>query len=239
MSKTTMRIAVILLLLGLLATLLTAGLTARMLWIQQEMDAVESHIVSITRERRSNGDRHTVMIRYVYDGQSHTVRYNTYYATMKVGDPITIYVDPEQPSRYYQPNVFTHVIMPGIFAVTLTAVGLPFYIVSRKNKKAHSALVGKGKKETAVITEVHTRKMTITINGRPHRSKQIVCQVTDEDFGLSKTYTSRRFLSPLYDSIQEGTSTVDVWIDRQDKENYFVDTDSIKHTPNNDFDASL
>lgn len=81
--------------------------------------------------------------------------------------------------------------------------------------------------------------MRITINGRPYRSKQIVCQVTDDVFGLSKTYTSRRFLAPLHDAIQEGTSTVDIWIDRQDKDKYFVDTDSIKHNPSNDFDVSF
>lgn len=94
MFKTPMRVAVILLLLGFFSTLLTVGLTTRMLWIRQEMEPVESHIVSITRERRSNADRHNVMIHYVYDGHSYTVRYNTYYATMKVGDLITIYVDP-------------------------------------------------------------------------------------------------------------------------------------------------
>ncbi|TVP86617.1 MAG: DUF3592 domain-containing protein [Acholeplasmataceae bacterium] len=221
--------------LAVLLISLTIFLVSRMLWIKSEMHAIDSTIVSITRGLGRSS--HTVMISYNYEGQSYTVQYNTYSASMRVGDNITIYIDPDNPDQYYQPNLLTHVLIPGIFALAFGAVGFPMFFSSRKTKKIKNSLMTSGRKMVGTITDLKTNHTTsITVGGRRLFKNHITCRVIDDFSGSEKTYKSRGFWRSSDFNLNIGVSTVDVWVDRQDKEKYFVDFDSIQVSPKETID---
>lgn len=214
--------------LAIISISLTVLLVSRLLWIRSEMHTIESTITSIARD----GDSHIVMINYRYEGRSYTVRYNTYYASMRVGDKVTIYVNPENPAKYYQANLFTHVFLPGVFAFAFGVVGIPMFISSHKTSRIKSKLMSSGRKILGTVTDIKTNHGTsITIGGSRHFKNHITCSIIDDFTGIEKVYKSRGFWKPSNFDVKLGLSTVDIWIDSQDQENYFVDTDSIRYRP--------
>lgn len=200
-------------------------LAIRLNWIKEEMVQVESTIVSITRY---GDDDHIVMIEYTYKSVLYSGKYNIYTSDMREGDTILIYVNPENPSTFYSASTFLHIILPGIFAVIFAAIGFPLYIYVFKINKIKKNMIQHGRKKIGVITEVKTNYNYTMSKGR-HRSYRthIIVSVID-DYTLQEVkYKSRGFWGPSDLGVQIGVTEVDVWMDRDHKKVYYVDTDKV------------
>lgn len=200
-------------------------LAIRLNWIKNEMVPVESTIVSITRYGE---DDHIVMIEYTYDSVLYSGKYNIYTSDMREGDTIMIYVNPENPSKFYSANTFLYIILPGIFAVVFAAIGFPLFIYAFKINKIKKSMIQNGRKKIGVITEVKTNYNYTMSKGR-HRSyrSHIIVSVIDDYTQQEVKYKSRGFWSPSDLGVQLGVTEIDVWVDRDNKNVYYVDTDKI------------
>jgi hypothetical protein len=207
-------------------------LAFRLSWIKNEMVEVESTIISISR---FDNDNHLVMIEYVYDNIVYIDRYHIYSSTMQEGDIINIYVDPNFPEINYQPDIFFYFVFPGIFALVFGGIGFAGLFSWIRKKQLKTKYMTSGKKVVATIVDMKTNYQIRMTTGRHHSYRShFICKVTDEYLGTEQVFKSRSFWLPSGHGIQTGISKVDVYIDINDKNNYFVDIDSISTQP---FDA--
>jgi len=198
-------------------------LAFRMSWIKEKMISIDSTIVSITQY---GDDDHLVMIEYTYQQTTYTVKYNIYYSSMRIGDTITIYIDPINPAKHYAIDIFFYFIFPGIFALIFAGIGLPIFIHTFKMNRRKKRLIENGKKIIGTITHVKTNFNYTMTTGRHRKYRtHIICKVID-DYSLKETeYKSHGFWSSSELDIQSGTTEVEVWIDREDKRIYYVNID--------------
>lgn len=212
--------------LGVIALGVMIALTMRMSWIKQEMIETESEIISI---ERYGDDNNEVMISYVYENMTYTAKSSFYSSSMRIGDYITIYIDPTNPAKIYQVDRFFYTFFPGIFAFVFLAIGTPTFLHAFKTSRLRKRLMENGKKVIGTIVEVHTNyRSTMTINNRRYHKTTITCRL-DEDYSLIERTFKSRFWTPQEMLIQPNESDVDIWVDTENPNIYFVDTDNIRN----------
>jgi hypothetical protein len=214
---------------SMVMVILLIFLINRMSWITEEMLKIDSTIVSISGQ---GSDNPIVTIEYVYEGISYTVRYNTYSSSMREGDIVTIYIDPEYPTIYYQPSIFSYYILPGMMALVFGAVGFPLFFSSRKRNNLKKRLLESGTKIVGKIVDVKTN-FHYTMNVGRHRyfRTHITCSIVDEFSDEETLYKSLGFWGPADLDVELGVSVADIWIDRQHPQIYYVDHESIQRYP--------
>ncbi len=189
--------------------------------IRQDMIPVEGRIASIDV---ASNDRTTVMIEYIFNGTTYSFRSSTFSSTMRVGDASTVYIDPNNPSVYHQSDLFLFILVPGILAVVFGGIGIFTYLPFIKAKKRHRTLMQNGSKRRAIITSLSTNQ-SVTMN-KMYKS-HLTCKIVDAYTEEETIYKSKSFWAPKDFRVETGVSTVDVWIDPNDKFNYHVDTSSL------------
>lgn len=185
------------------------------------MVAIESTVVLID----SNDN---IVIRYEYEETDYIDNADIYKSWIKVGDTITIYIDPSRPNINYQPDFFFYIIFPGIFAVVFGAIGFSGFILNIRYKNKKKSYIMQGKKLIAVITDLHINHLiTMRVNRNISYRSHIMCEHTDDFTDAKQVFKSAKFWLPADHEIKPGTTHVHVYVDRNDSNKYFVDVESI------------
>lgn len=175
-----------------------------------------------TYRTRSNGKtrtRHDVYIEYEVDGQRYDRELNHYTAGMHVGQHVEVYYNPDDPGDARAEADFAYGIL-GIMGLIFGLIGGSFLFTIISSKIKFKRLLENGERLTGTITDVITIT-NVRINGRhPFKAE---CTVEDVLTGEKYLYSSQQVTTDI--SFLIG-STVDVYVDPDDKSKYFIDLDS-------------
>ena len=163
---------------------------------------------------------HDVYVEYRVDRQVYNCMLNTYTSSMYEGKKIEVMYDPENPgdvrvSNYIAPIilVFMGLIFGGIGG------GMFFANVAASGKR--KKLLENGDRVTGTIINVIT-VTNVRINHRhPYKAE---VEVSDPFTGERYLYSSKQVMDDIHYMVG---STVDVYVDRDDKSKYYVDLDSV------------
>ncbi|MBQ8175451.1 MAG: DUF3592 domain-containing protein [Oscillospiraceae bacterium] len=176
-----------------------------------------------TYRTRSNGKtktHHNVFIEYEIDGKTYNRELNYYTASMYEGKEIEVMYNPDNPADARANDDFAWIILVFMGLIFGTLGGGLFFtnvIAGGKRKK----LMENGDRVTGTITDVIT-VTNVKINGRhPYKAEiEVIDPYTSEKY----LYSSKQVIDDI--SYMVG-STVDVYVDRDDKSKYYVDLDSV------------
>lgn len=209
---------------SVIALIIMMFLYFRMLWIEDTMAPVESTIVYIDRTRENP----VVVIEYLYDGLLYEGNSSIYSSSMSVGDRIMIYVNPNHPETIYQPDFFFYIIFPGIFAVAFGAIGFTGLIIGLRTSQMKKKYMTSGKRVVATITDIHmNHNNRLIVGSKVSYRSHIKCNFIDEFSGVEISFKSKGFWLPSGHGLQNGISTVHVYVDKTDNAKYFVDLESL------------
>lgn len=163
---------------------------------------------------------HDVYVEYRVDRQVYNGMLNTYTSSMYEGKEIEVMYDPENPGNVRVSNYIAPIIL--IFMGLIfggVGGGLFFANVAASGKR--KKLLENGDRVTGTITNVIT-VTNVRINGRhPFKAEvEVVDPYTSEKY----LYSSKQIMDDIYYMVG---STVDVYVDRDDKSKYYVDLDSV------------
>lgn len=173
-------------------------------------------VVATIYEIESTSDGYRVRIEYIIDNEVIQNTYKYYVFTMKVGDEHTIKYNPNNYRDYVTvshtdniSNIFFSVI--GLIAVIVL---IKIIISNKKREKLLKSLVGNSKHKVLRIFEFEKINTT-----RKKMAYNIICFDDETNTGY---VSNKRYESPgLLFEIDE---KIDLYIDYEDEENFFIDT---------------
>lgn len=178
-------------------------------------DEVPARITEITVSQ-------SVYVEYTYQNEHYTARSNVYNSNMRVGDELRVYVDPDDPQNIYaQGTNIIFIVFASLGTAFLAAAAILLALTARRKRKKEE-LLAHGERAEATIMEV-ARAPLVKINGRsPY---QIICCVSDSS-GYATRYKTG-YLTRDPSAALAGRQTLPVYLDPDDKENYYIALEEI------------
>lgn len=178
-----------------------------------------SEISRIDKDRDSNGDYHyTVFVTYEVDGIEYNNEINVYTSDMRVGSAVEIKYLASDPNEIYvvgSENFFNTFLIIIIIANVIPA-GIILYFIILNQKIKHLRITGKKKSLTLIGFEINA---SVSINGRsPY---YLLCQdpISEEIYITNKYYLNTSKF-PI-------GNNVNIYIDQEDENYFFIDVNSI------------
>lgn len=181
-------------------------------------------ITEIDRYTTGSGDDRTthydVYVEYRVDRQVYNGILNTYTSSMYEGKEIEVMYDPAKPTDVRVKDYIAPIIL-AIMGLVFGGVGGGMFFANVAASGKRKRLLENGDRVTGTITNVIT-VMNVRINNRhPYKAE---VEVNDPFTGEKYLYSSKQVLDDIYYMVG---STVDVYVDRDDKSKYYVDLDSV------------
>lgn len=210
---------------GLIFFLIGAFLSTEIFNYENKIDTT-GIITDIESYRDIDGDvDYDVYVSYNVDGREYESKLNSYSATFYKGKEVNIYYNKEDPNKIGMKSMdFLFLIFPGIGLAFM--IGGGFNLLSKNNQKK----LGKKLKETGELVYanyVKTRKNTsYAVNGvHPYN---IVCEWNNPQDNKKYTFKSENIWDDPQRIIEEkNIKTVPVYINPENKKQYFMDLDYI------------
>lgn len=181
-------------------------------------------ITDIDTYRTGSGDNrtthHDVYVEYRVDRQVYNGMLDYYSSSMYVGKEIEVMYNPNNPADIRGSSNFTWIIL-AFMGLIFGAVGGGIFFTNVTAGGKCKKLMENGDRVTGTITNV-IAVTNVRINHR-HPFKAEV-EVIDPYTGEKYLYSSKQVLDDIYYMVG---STVDVYVDRDDKSKYYVDLDSV------------
>lgn len=187
--------------------------------------STEAKIVDITIEQyRSSRGKHNsdydAWVEYYVDGEKYEQKLNEYSSSMYIGQNMEIFYDPENPNKIMRDSYVLEIVFISVGGL-LVIVGVIFSTVYIKGKSRIKRLKSEGEVLNGSITNIYPND-NIIVNGR-HPFK-LECQVIEPFSGETYLYSSGNINQDVTHLMGE---TVTVYVDKNDKSNYYVDTDEL------------
>lgn len=181
-------------------------------------------ITEIDRYTTGSGDdrttHHDVYVEYRVDRQVYNCMLNTYTSSMYEGKEIEVMYDPANPGDV-RVNDYIAPIILAFMGLVFGGVGGGMFFSNVAASVKRKKLLENGDKVTGTITNVIT-VTNVRINHRhPYKAE---VEVNDPFTGERYLYSSKQVMDDIYYMVG---STVDVYVDRDDKSKYYVDLDSV------------
>lgn len=127
--------------IGIFVLLLRVGLDTKNK--KEVWTATTSVIQDIERDTyRSGGEiktDHDVYVSYVYDGVEHEGELDYYSSTMRIGDEVTIYVNPQNPNEFVDDSSSLLIVMSFIFLIVFPGAGITVIVQAVKGNVQYGA----------------------------------------------------------------------------------------------------
>ncbi len=172
-----------------------------------------------TYRTRRNGEsrtEHNVFVTYEVDGKTYDRELGYYSTGMYEGKEIEIMYAPGDPGNIHFPSIFPYLIL-GIMGVVFGAIGGGLFFSGINKSLKRKNLIKTGEVLTGTITNVVT-VTNVRINGR-HPYK-VECEVVDQITGEKYLYSSESIMNDMSCFIG---SSIDVYVDPNDKSKYYMD----------------
>lgn len=187
----------------------------------QEAISTEGTISDIYLEESEKSDVHRVIVSYKADSELMSGRLNYYSSTMKIGDQLTLYYHPDNPSRVRGgASMFLDWIFFGA-ALSTVALGSLLVGFSVRKKKLKKRLLESGMRLSAVITDVRL-KQNESVNGR--HPYVVDCEYRTPEGSVYVFSSGALWDRPADDVID---SVVYVYVDPKNYRKYYVDVSTI------------
>ncbi len=176
-----------------------------------------------TYRTRSNGKtrtRHNVFVEYEVDGKTYNRELNYYTSSMYEGKEIEVMYNPDNPADIRGGGTGIAMVILCIMGLIFGAIGGGLFFTNVAAGGKRKKLMENGDRVTGTITNVIT-VMNVRINGRHPFKAEI--EVIDPYTGEKYLYSSKQVMNDINYMIG---STVDVYVDRNNKSKYYVDLDS-------------
>lgn len=183
-------------------------------------------ITEIWSSRDSDNNRnHKVYVSYVAEGNEYESTLNGYSSSFYEGKEIEIYYDKDNPNKIGMKSLdLLILIVPGIGLIFLI-IGGTGILVKVNKKKLEKRLRENGELMYADYVETIIN-ISYSVNGR-HPYK-IICEWTNPLDGEEYTFKSKNIWSNPEDIIEErNIKQFPIYIDKNNKKQYFVDIDSL------------
>lgn len=189
--------------------------------------------IDISYSYDSDGERkkdYNVYVEFIVDGKKYEGYLNDYNSSMRVGDTTKVYYDPLNPANFKGSSDSVVAIIFIIVGLGLTIIGVVIMLVNvvisvrRKNKKAY--LMQNGIRISAIIDNIDYN-YNYSINGiHPYKIK---CSYKDIYTNKIYIFYSKNIWFDVQSIVTSGlTSVVDVYMDKNDPTNYYIDVDPLK-----------
>ncbi len=223
-SGVTNIIGIVFLLVGVLLVIVSIITFVGNKQFEANAETVMATITEIdTYRTRSNGKnktRHDVFIEYEVDGKTYNRELNYYTSSMYEGKEIEVMYNPDNPADARADENIASIILV-FMGLIFGSVGGGLFFANVFAGSKRKKLMANGDRVTGTITDIIT-VTNVRINGRhPYKAE---CEVIDYLTGEKYLYSSKQVINDI--SYMVG-STVDVYVDRDDKSKYYVDLDSV------------
>jgi len=181
-------------------------------------------ITEIDRYTTGSGDdrttHHDVYVEYRVDRQVYNCMLNTYNSSMYEGKEIEVMYNPDAPGDV-RVNDYTAPIILVFMGLIFGGIGGGMFFANVAAGGKRKKLMENGDRVIGTITNVIT-VTNVRINGRhPFKAEvEVIDPYTSEKY----LYSSKQIMDDIYYMVG---STVDVYVDRDDKSKYYVDLDSV------------
>lgn len=222
-ASATNIIGIVFLLVGVIVILVSVFISISDAKFREGAESTMAVITDIEVDRyRRNGETHTdhdVYVEYEVDGKTYETLLNYYDSSMFVGQEIEVFYHPEAPGDVRAESFFAPVFLV-LFGLVFGIIGGAFVVSNARKIAKHKQLLETGERVTGTITNIDV-VTTIEINGcHPYKA---VVEVDDYMTGEKYLYSSEQVMDDIYYLVG---SSVDVYVDRNDKSKYYVDLDS-------------
>lgn len=162
-------------------------------------------------------------VSYTCDGQRVSAWLHEYHSKWRVGDAIPIYYDPAEPA-----TVTTGIagwlapLILGVVGGVFLALGAVFCSLCIRIERKRRILMDNGEPLTARVTSIRVN-YAVRVNMR--HPVRLQCGYTGLD-GTPHVFLSQNVWTPLDDSVIG--KPVTVYVDRNDMDVFYVDTDSLE-----------
>jgi len=189
-------------------------------------EKTEATITQIATRRDSDGDvHHTVYVEFEVDGETYDGALGYYASSMRRGQSVTVYYDPDDPWSFRsQGSSFISIFLLAMGLILFLVGGGLIFRILRKKKRAR-VLLETGRRVDATIDCVR-----LNLNYRVNRRHPYVLDLTYVDPATGKVFTfvSDNIWFNVEAVLQNNPiTTLSVYIDDQDSRKYYVDLDPL------------
>ena len=177
--------------------------------------------IKIYHDRSDNSESHSVMVEYIVDGEIYRGLLEYYSSSMREGQYVNVYYDPEDPSHTMTNPVFASLIML-ILILAFGGVGGGFLIYELRYKKLVTALIAEDKYIVCdhTVERVET-SANVTVNHVRYRQMDFIYHAPD---GKEYTFSSRPY-HPNKNPFIDGQNVI-VYVDiEKNPKRYYVSED--------------
>lgn len=203
--------------IGAIMLIVFIGMAIRMFAVTSSYEKINSTIYDITYTKNNDGEsQKRVTVEYRFGGEMYQQVLPSTDSSMRVGQTVAIYVDPDDPKSIETVEFF--VVMMAIFGgmgAVFGTIGIIFLI---KCKDYRKQLIEEGRGEPVYATITYAGEANVEVNGR--KAYHVKANWTDE-LGAEHELKSRlTFTDPnLY--LAEGDE-IQVYIDPKNYKHYHV-----------------
>lgn len=181
------------------------------------------HTSKKTGSKRKVKHSYTVYVDYVADTESyHDVILGYHSSSMREGDSIVLYYDPENPTdiHVHQEHVFS-IIATGGFAFVFFGISGIFFVLFMLNFRL-AKLKETGIPIPCIIKEIAVNE-NYKLNGRP--ANYLICENTDPSLSPCITFQSGSSFAKDLATKHPIGSTITVYIDPTNAKRYYIEID--------------
>lgn len=203
--------------IGAVMLIVFIGVAIRTLTVTSSYEKISSTIYDITYTKNNDGGSQTkVTVEYEFDGATYQQVLPSADSSMRVGQSVAIYVDPDDP-RNIQTMEF-YVVMLAVFGGLGAVFGTIGVIISVRSKDYRKQLIDEGRGEPVYATVTYVGKSSVEVNS--NITYHVKAAWTDE-YGAAHEFKSKlTFTDPsLY--IAEGDE-IQAYVDPKNYKHYHI-----------------
>ena len=203
--------------IGVIMLIVFIGVVIRTLTVIGSYEKISSTISDITYTKNNDGGSQTkVTVEYEFDGTAYQQVLPSADSSMRVGQSVAIYVDPDDPANIQTTEFY--VVMLAIFGGLGAVFGTIGVIISIKSKDYRKQLIDEGKGEPVYATVTYVGKSSVEVNS--NITYHVKANWTDE-YGMAHEFKSKlTFTDPsLYIAVGD---EIQAYVDPKNYKHYHV-----------------
>ena len=203
--------------IGAIMLIVFIGVAIRTLTVTSSYEKINSTICDITYTKNNDGGSQTkVTVAYEFDGATYQQVLPSADSSMRVGQNVAIYVDPDDPTNIQTMEFY--VVMLAVFGGLGAVFGTIGVIISIKSKDYRKQLIDEGRGEPVYATVTYAGKSSVEVNSQS--TYHVKANWTDE-YGAAHEFKSRLTYTDPNMYINEGDE-IQVYIDPKNYKHYHV-----------------
>lgn len=203
--------------IGAIMLIVFIVMAIRLLTVTSSYEKISSAISDITYTKNNDGGSQTkVTVQYEFDGTAYQQVLPNADSSMRVGQSVAIYVDPDDPTNIQTTEFY--VVMMAVFGGLGVVFGAIGVIMLRASKDYRKQLIDGGRGEPVYATVTYVGKSSVEVND--HETYRVKANWTDE-YGAAHEFKSKLTYTDPSLYIAEGDE-IQAYVDPKNYKHYHV-----------------